>query len=244
MSYTTSGISVLSYDGHDLGLIVRAACSHSNKCVQCYVSGRLVAWQEPIGDIVEFVLTEPADYELVQLLAVDPNEAGVNYWAEAFGELAGANRITVQTPQEMVPYAPADKWIIYLGRDDQAETAIQAHQQDFYPGRIYCGGWGWYWGKGGWGYNGYDCAGWGNTWGLGQWGFDCEMLTWTSEPLAPGDYFLKIVIADAFGNISPAQESTVALAAPPRPASSPLVTSYDDQSDTLTLGWTLSPDDT
>lgn len=244
MSYTTEGITIVSMTPHDLGRTLRATTSHTDKIIQCYVSGRLVAWQRPRGGAVEFVLAEPAAEDIVFLLGVDASEAEVDYWSQAFPEdPARGNRVLIETPQTLVPYAPGDRWQVYFGQAGQAEATALVCDRDFYVGGRNSGGWGKGWGRGGWGFGGLDCAGWGSTWGLGEYGFDCEMLSWRSEPLACGAYPVKVVVADALGNESSAYATTVTLDTYPRPASRLRVTSYDRAGDTLTLAFVASPDD-
>lgn len=244
MSYTTGGITIVSTTAHDLGRRIRAATSHTDKFIQCYISGRLIAWQRPRRGMVEFVLAEPADEDIVFLLAVDESDCDVDYWSEAFGQGPDrGNRILVETPQTIVPYVPGDRWRVYVGQAGQAEATALVCDREFYVGGRNSGGWGKGWGKGGWGFSGLDCAGWGVNWGLGEYGFDCEMLQWRSEPLGPGTYPVKVVVVDALGNESSEYSTTVTLDTYPRPASQPSVTSYDRASDTLTLAFVPSPDD-
>jgi len=243
MTYTTEGIEILDSCSHDLGRVIRAQTSHADKYIQCYLSGHLVGWQSPINDIVEFVLAEPTKEDTVFLLAVDADEATVNYWTQAFENASGiVSRLTVRTPQHIQPYGPGDRWKVYSGLAGQSPAAALVHQQDFYPGGRHSGGWGKHWGYGGWGFSGFDCTGWGGNWGLGEWGFDCDMLIWTSDPLPPGTYPVKVTVEDEAGNESDPHETTVALPAAPRPAGQLTVASYDKATDTLTLTFTGSED--
>lgn len=243
MSYTTEGIEILDSRGYDLGRIIRAQSSHADKYVQCYLSGHLVAWQSPINGIVEFVLAEPAEEDTIFLLAVDAGEETVNYWTQAFENASGgANRLTVQTPQLILSYRLGDRWKVYSALAGQSSADVLVHEQDFYPGGRRSGGWGKNWGYGGWGLGGFDCVGWGSNWGLGEWGFDCDMLVWTSDPMGPGTYPVKVTVRDQVGNESDPYETTIALPAAPRPASELTVTSYDKAADTITLTFTESED--
>ena len=244
MSYTTTGISILDSQPYDLGRIIRALVTHQDKWIQCYVSGRLVAWQQPVHGVVEFVLTEPADEDLVSLLAVDAADAGTNLWPEAFGGEPGrGSRILVQTPQHIAPFAPDDRWKVYRDEAGEPAATVLVHQQAFYPAGRHSGGWGKDWGYGGWGWSGYDGIGWGHNWGYGQWGFDCQMLNWTSEPLPPGDYPVKVTVEDAAGNESAAYETVLGLTTYPRPAFDLAIDSHDKQTDTVVLTFSPSPDE-
>jgi len=244
MSYTTDGITLVSQAEHDLGRVIRATTSHTGKTIQCYFSGRLVASQRPRGGAVAFVLAEPADEDVVLLLAVDEADAGVNYWDEAFAESdERGNRIVVETPQTILTGDPGDRWQVYIGQADDAEATLLVCDREFHPGGRRSGGWGKHWGRGGWGLSALDCAGWGGNWGIGEHGFDCEMLSCRSEPMGPGTYPVKVIIADAHGNESSEYADTITLDTYPRPASELSVTSYDRPSDTLTLTFEPSPDD-
>ena len=243
MTYETTGISILTIQPHDLGQILRAQTTHLDKVIQCYVSGRLVAWQRPRQGVVEFVLTEPVDEDLVALLAVDEQDGPTSLWEQAFGAQASYSaRILLRTPQHIDSYAPGDRWKAYRGEAGDNAADVLVHDQEFYPGGRRSGGWGKNWGYGGWGWSGYDCVGWGSNWGYGEWGFDCELLTWTSEALASGTYPVKITVEDAHGNESVAHETTVTIATYPRPASEAAVESLDKNTDTLVLSFTASED--
>ena len=243
MSYTTEGIEIIESSAHDLGRVLRAHVVHADKHVQCYVSGHLVAWRSPVNGIVEFVLAEPAEEDTVFLLAVDDGETTTNYWTEAFENASGRpNRLTVRTPQHMLSYGPGDRWKVYSGLAGESSAAALVHEQAFYPGGRHSGGWGKDWGYGGWGFGGFDCTGWGSNWGLGEWGFDCDMLIWTSDPMAPGVYPVKVTVEDQWGNESDPYETTITLPAAPRGAGELTVASYDKATDTITLTFTESED--
>ena len=243
MSYTTDNITIVSESPHDLGRVIRAVTSHADMCIQCYLSGRLVASQRPTGGVVEFILAEPADEDIVFLLAVDETDADVNYWSAAFAQAADrGNRILVETPQTLASYGLGDRWQVYLGQAGQAQATVLVCDRAFYPGGRNSGGWGAGWGFGGWGFGGADCAGWGHNWGIGEYGFDCEMLSWLSAPLGPGTYPIKVTVVDACGNASSQYTDTVTLETYPRPAFDLSVTAYDPDTDTLTLTFDPSPD--
>ena len=243
MSYTTSDITVIASVPFDLGRIVRATTAHRDKVIQCYVSGRLAAWQHPRHGTVEFVLADPVGEDVFFLLAVDQAEANTDYWSEAFPAAAGVgSRIVVETPQEISRREPGHVWNVRVGDSGEQTASALVHRQEFYPGGRFSGGWGKNFGFGGWGWNGFDCAGWGGNWGRGEWGFDCHMLTWTSDPLPSGTYPVRVTVEDAHGNESIAYETTVTVTAYPRPASGLTVESYDKDTDTLTLSFTASED--
>jgi len=242
MTCTTEGITVVAATAHDLGRRIVARTVHADKHLQCYVSGDLVAWARPAGGAVTFVIAEPAPTDVVLLAAVDEADAETNFWRELLAAAAAGNRICVSTPRTIAPYAPGAVWKVYLGEAGGAVADALVRQQPFHPGGRRSGGWGSDWGRGGWGFGGAASAGWGAYWGWGEWGFDCDALQWTSEPLPPGDYPLRVVVEDAQGNESEAWESTAVLHTYPRPASEPAVDSYDPQTDTLVIAFTGSED--
>lgn len=242
MSYTTGGITYLGAAEHDGGTVVRASVAHTDKAIQLYVSGVLAAWAVPRGGTVAFELAVLQPTDVLHLLAVDFDEAGVDYFAAAFGASAEhGNRIRVRTPQWICGFAPGDRWVVYRSEEGEPSADILAHRQEFYPqGRRACG-YGSVYGHA-YGYDGADARGYGYNYGRGEYGFDCEMLEWVSEPLAPGDYALRVLVEDEHGNESQAVETVVALDTYPRAAADLAVESYDSQSDTLTLSWTGSED--
>ena len=245
MSYTTSGISILACRSHDLGRTIRASVSHTDKFVQCYVSGRLVAWQEPSGGVVEFVLADPVDEDLVFLLAVDEDEAQTNYWAEAFPTAAAyGNRISVRIPVDGTIYRIGDILKIDSGEDGQSQGDVLVFEREMFVGGRHALGWGQgQWGDDGWGFSGSDCIGYGYNFGSGPWGFDCEAIEWLSEPKAPGKYPVKVIVLDAVGNESTAYETTISVDTFARPPSNLKADSYDSATDTLMLSFERSDDD-
>jgi len=82
--------------------------------------------------------------------------------------------------------------------------------------------------------------------GLGRFGFGARRIHHVTRPLADGTWVFAVLAFDAAGNpAAPAAgtEVTVALAGEPDPPDDPAATGYDAGTDTLTLEWTLSPDD-
>jgi len=243
MSTSTSGITEIRTVEFDGGLIVRARSAHDAKVVQCYVAGELVDWQSAPAEAVEFVLAGVDDCDVVFLLAVDPAEAEVCFWAEAFGTPADrGNRIVIETPRTLVPYLPGDRWRVSLGNTGDAQADAVVWEQPFYPaGRRACG-WGAQFGGGGFGFDGVDAAGFGGNFGVGEYGFDCEMLSWRSDPMPPGTYPYEAAVVDEAGNVSAATAGTITLDTFARCASALAVQSYDKATDTLTLSFSPSED--
>lgn len=239
--FYTDGILYLGSEITGTGVFVRARTTHLDKVIQAYAVGQLLAWSLPRAGQVSFALP-PLAGEQVLLLAVDADEAERNYWPQAFTPLGGGNRPRVQTPQTIAPYGPLDLWKVYLGERGELEASRLVHRQPFYPSLQRAGGLGAQFGDGGFGWDGVGAAGLGFHFGRGEFGFDCEMLTWTSPPLPPGDYPLRVVVQDACGNDSAAWESTVTVHSFARPPADLAATSYDPQTDTLHLSFTPSPD--
>ena len=243
MAYTTSGISNIRFEQTDLSVTVRATTSHTDKLIQCYVSGELKAWQKPEEGAVSFQVNRPGNVDLIFLLAVDEDEGHVDYWDDAFpGAAANGHRIKVSVPQLNQSFNPGDVLVIYRGAAGAASADVERHRQAYYPGGRPGVGFGFNFGYGGFGYDGYGMRGFGYNFGYGEFGFDCDMLTWESEPLPPGVYPIKVVIEDQYGNESTAYETTQTLASYAQPAESLAVDSYVKGTDTLTLSFTESPD--
>lgn len=243
MAYTESGITKITIAEFDGNVIIRAVNSNADKVVQCYVGGDLVDWQKTVSTSVRFEIPAPDETDLIFLLAVDVGEGHVNYWTVAFpGSGTIANFADISIPQTLVPYRPDDQLVIYFGGAGDLVADTEVYRQPFYPGGLYSGGWGYYWGGGGWGYDGFDRPGWGDKWGVGEWGYGCKYLTYRHGPLSAGTYPVKIAVVDRAGNESAGYDTTVTIAGYPRPASNLQVVSYDKNNDILTLSFTPSPD--
>ncbi|NLF33262.1 MAG: hypothetical protein GX591_20545 [Planctomycetes bacterium] len=106
------------------------------------------------------------------------------------------------------------------------------------------------WGLGRWGYGRWGAsaagAGWGlGLWGFGPWGYGRGGLAHVVRYLADGTHTFAVVGFDAAGNaVTPAAvTAAVTVAAAPRPPSRLRPTAWDGPNNTLTLSYTLSPDD-
>ncbi|KPK82795.1 MAG: hypothetical protein AMJ81_09290 [Phycisphaerae bacterium SM23_33] len=241
MAFTTSGITDIRVSEYDGGLFVRARNTHPDKVVQCYLAGELVDYQHAVEEAVEFRLAGVGATDGIRLLAVDEGEGGTDYFQEAFGHTYG-NRIRLRTPQKIVPYLPTDKWKLYRGDAGQASADIRIWEQDFYPGGRRCGGFGFHFGHGGFGWDGYDGKGFGYNFGYGEFGFDCEMLEWVTETLPPGTYPYKAMVVDAAGNESAAAGGAIELDTYARPALGLTIQSYNPATDALQMSFTASED--
>ena len=242
MSYSTDGITIVDDRPFHGGRRLSIRTTHVDKVIQCYVSGALAAWAAPSQGSVEFVLTESLATELVLLLAVDVSEAERNYWDQACPlDPACANRIRVQTPQLSLAYMPGDVWKVYRGDAGQSQADRLEHVQPFFPGGRRVGGYGIGYGDA-YGFDASGARGYGANFGRGEYGFDCDMLTWASEPMPPGVYPIAVVVADRHGNDSPSWTSAVSLTSYARPAADLTVDSYDPSDGRLGLSFTESED--
>ena len=243
MTFYTDNIWITTVDESDLGLVVAAGTSLIDKVVQCYVSGDLVDWQRPEGGTVRFVLRQAAPSDVLLLLAVDLGEERTDYWSSALGvgDVYG-NRIELRFRRDLLDgRTPGDKWRVCRGEPGDTEAGILLHDADvFVGGRGVCG-WGLDWGQGGWGYSGSNAAGWGCTWGY-TWGFGIDFLRYVTEPLVRGTYPVRIDLVDSHGNASSACEATVVIDSCARPAEEVAVSSYAQDTDTLVMSMTPSPD--
>ena len=241
MAFTESGIADLRISEYDGGVVVAARNTHSDKVVQGYVSGRLVGVQPSVSEAVRFHFVGVTETDAIRLLAVDPAQAGVNHWLAAFGS-TGAARIFVQTPQTIAPYRPSCRWRVYRGDAGDSSASVKIWDQLFYPGGRRCGGFGCCFGRGGFGWDGFDCMGWGYNFGRGEFGFDCDLLQWETETLQGGTYPVKVTVVDEAGNESPPSQTTVQVDACARAASALAVNTYTQATDTLVLSFTPSED--
>ena len=234
MTPTTAGITIERVAHHGGRVLLRAGSAHDDRVLQCYVSGRLAAAQAAPQSPWTCELAALADTDVVALVAVDPASAHVNVWAEVFGASVPANRLRVRLPQTIAPYAPRDRWRVYL-----EDTVV--HTGAIYPGGRRACGFGAHLGDG-FGWDAHDAAGWGRSWGAGEWGFDCELLQWVSDPLPPGAHAVAVTVLNAAGVESPAFETTPVVTSYARPAHDLAVAAYDHTTDTLTLSFTESED--
>lgn len=238
--YYTTGTTILRVDEQGMGISVTARTEHVDKIIQGYLAGDLAAWQRPEQGLVRFCLPRARPQDPILLLAVDEADARRNFWAEATASQGVQRRIRVRMLRRM-SHAPLDRWRVYLAAAGAASADQLVSDQPLYSGARCCGGWGFVWGEGGWGFAGSDAAGWGVNWGS-EWGFGADALEWISPPLPRGTYPVKVTVADALGNESPAWQGAVTLNTPPRPAAGLAVAGYNRQSDTLTLTFTPSDD--
>jgi len=242
VSYSTGGITIVADRTFHGQRRISVLTEHGDKVIQCYVSGALVAWSEPRQGSVEFVLGDALATDLVAVLAVEPADAEVSFWDEAFASHAAhANRIRVRTPQLSLAYMPGDVWKVYSGDASEQTADRLEHTQPLFPGGRGAGGYGIGYGDA-YGFDASGARGYGCNFGRGEYGFDCDMLTWTSDPLPPGTYPIKVIVSDAHGNDSPPSETQVTLASYARPAAELTVNSYDPESDLLELSFTQSED--
>jgi hypothetical protein len=243
MGYYTTDICISRVDEVDLGLIVTAHTLHAGKVIQCYVSGELVAWQQPTEGVVRFVLQQAGSNDTILLLAVDKQNKATNYWSDAFGtgDQYG-NRVKVDFRLDPLDgYHPGDKWRVYRGDKGDASADIVLYEAEIYPGGRGATGWGLGWGNGGWGYSGSNAPGWGYHWGY-TWGFGIDYLRFVSQPLTRGTYPIKVEAEDPHGNVSTAYETSVVIDTFARPADDLAVSSYTKGTDTLVLSMTPSKD--
>ena len=243
MSYYTDGLTTLPPRVFDGGMVLIYDTTYTDETVQLYISGELVASQKPVAGRVRFTIPDLRRTDIVFALVVDDDEADTDYWADAFTHAdTYGNRIRIRTPQTIAPFEPKDEWVIYLGDAGEESADTEVHRQEFYPGGRRSGGFGFNFGYGGFGWDGYECRGFGYNFGYGEFGYDCAMLQWESEPLPPGVYPYKVTVIDPHGNESTAEEGTVTLNTYARPATGLSITSYNKGDDDLVLAFTASPD--
>ena len=151
MSYTETGITVLSLAEYDGGMLLRVANATTADLLQCYVNGKLLAWQTVHEDTWTVDLSGVADTDLIFVLAVDSSNAETDYWDDAYPTSTVQNRLKVRIAQKIVPYLPGDRWRVYRGDAGDESAALQVYEADIYPGGRRACGFGSYWGEN-WGF--------------------------------------------------------------------------------------------
>ncbi len=215
------------------GLRIVVPCLHEATVVQCYLDGALAGWQRPVGGRAEFSLPD-LTRATVALLAVDPADASVNYYAEISETLEiPVDRIRVSLPATMA-YGPRAVWTIILdGRE--------VHRQRVHPPGAPGGGLGGDFGRA-FGFEPSGMPGFGTALGRGEFGFDAVELEWTSLPLPVGDHQVQSEVRQPDGQIHPVASRTVSVQAWPGPAAGLSADDYDETLDELTLSWNPSED--
>jgi hypothetical protein len=237
MAYYTTGITVIGSEDVDGGVLLRVITTHTDKAIQCYLSGRFVAYRIPENAEVQFLLPRMLAADTLFFLAVDLDEAETDYFDDAYTVAsANANRIKIVTPR-LAGQGRGLRWRVYRGDAGDASADTLVHEENYYDGRET--GYGYDYGTA-YGY-GPPYAGYGFSYGS-SYGFGADNLEWVSEPLPPGVYPVKVTVVDAAGNESTAATDTVTLTTYPRPATDLAIDSYVKGTDTLTLTWTASPD--
>ena len=243
MGYYSGNVSISTIAETEHGVIVSAVTQHTDKTVQCYVSGDLIAWRRPDGGAVQFTLPQVRPNDAILLLAVDNSDESTDFWPQAFeSNSVYGNRVQVDFRLDFADgRQPGDKWRVYRGNAGDAEATIVIHEAEVFPGGRGSMGWGFAWGRDGWGYGGANAPGWGRHWGY-SWGFGTAFQRFVSEPLTRGAYRIKTEVEDQHENVSTTSESTVTIDTCARPAGDLAVSSYDKVTDTLVLTQTASED--
>lgn len=242
MPPTTTDIRILRVEQTPLGLVLVAGAAGA-QVVQCYLSGELAGWQEPVDGSVQFVLPQTGPQDSIALLAVERGDERTNYYRQAFDAAAPrSSRIQVALRRDLLDgRAATDTWRVCRSAAGGSEADIVMHEACVYPGGDGSCGWGCDWGGGGWGFSGSAAPGWGSCWGY-TWGFGIDYLEAVSDPLPRGVYVIRAEIEDARGNVSRAFEASVVVEGYAAPARDLAVESYDPATDTLVLSMTSSED--
>ncbi len=218
--------------------LVQATSGRSSP-VQCYVSGRLLEWQHPDQGGVCFELPELAERESVALLGVEDGCQEEDYFCQAFPQVP-AERIHLQLPRRLKD-PPGSTIRIKLGSAgstiaDRVVRSIPIHPNGKLPGGLGQSL------RGAFGFDGTCAAGLSGAFGLGEMGLDARGLSWTSEPLGPGTYPVRVEVVDADGNPSAPQDFQITLRSYASAASAARIENYHGDTDTLELSWTPSED--
>lgn len=238
MTYYADSVTRIRVTSGSSGTVWRGRTTYD--CVQCYVSGALVGYDLPDanGD-VRFVLSGLTPQDIVFLLAVDPANAGTDYFDDAF-PLANVNGNRIQLTIPIDPdYDAGDVLKAYVGPKDAGSATELVFERELFPQGGGKGGWGFNWGHH-WGYGAVG-VGWGYNWGV-AWGFGQDTIQFTTGPLLRGDWPVKVTVTDKAENVSTPYTDTVTIDTYARPATGLAVDSYDSGTDTVALSWTASED--
>lgn len=232
MSYYTDGITVTRVEHSDEGLLLVVRSIHVGKALQCYVAGELYAVQWLEADTAEFTLPMYAGEQGVDLIAVDPEYADVDCFAEALPEReAAGNRIIVTLLRE-AGQKYNDKHRIYI--DD-----VKVYEGYIHPRAAEATGFGFAFGSG-FGIDVGKAPGFGSGMFGRCFGVDRGFIKWKSPPKHRGSYSVKTSVVDAIGNESTKSETVVTLNTYPREVTNLQIDSLE--SDTLTISYTPSED--
>ena len=233
MTYHADKVTNIRIDDSRRFPVISGEVAEGYETVQFYIAGALADVKAAVNGRVSFTGAVPGDIDPFFLLSVDPADALINYWDDAFPTAAtSGNRIKIQvaTTEDM---KIGFRWRISI-------DGTKVYENDIYPSSDGQGGYGVSYGML-YGHGPFG-GGYGISYGVNYGHGGPIVLEWVSEPQVIGSYAVTVNIIDKAGNISTAASSSVTIATYARPASGLAVAGYVSGTDTLSLTWTESED--
>jgi len=216
--------------------------SREGMCHQAYLNGRFAGSTLDAGQR-QLVVHAPSSFQSavhVEVLGVEPSDAHIDFSRELGRPASGSGRVrlVILRSQTLPIEATANVYfdhgtgqIDYIAPWNPVPIPIWPCRQDkagFGMAQF---------GAGDFGYDSAAAVGFGKgSFGHGQFGLDADTIEWMSLPLPLGRYRFGITIADAWGNESPASETTAITVVPAaRPAAGLEIVTFNEQTHQLTL---------
>jgi len=210
--------------------------SHEGMHHQLYLNGRLAAWTDSPGQR-SFILDEPAALAGVRIAAV----ATTHVSTDLSGQLPAEDRLPPWTYRPRIPRRPPIRrgdWIEILGdhATGQFDSAPLARAQAW-PEHVPAWAFGQdRFGQGGFGFDGANAPGLGpGAFGAGAFGIDTDLIDIEAILPEEGTHQLLIRTRGSDGQVSDSDPTLMAVVPPPAPPDAILATSYDPQTQVLTL---------
>ena len=215
---------------------------HTEELYQVYAGGRFAGATIDMEQR-SLIIQAPSSFQSavhVEVIAVEPEEAHVNFAAQLAGPAAGRGRVKLTLLRSQA--LPIDARInIYTdngsGQIDYAEP-VNALPLPIWPCIQDKAGFGMaQFGMGDFGYDSAAAVGFGKgSFGNGQFGLDADTLEWVSPALPLGRYRFGVKVIDAHGNESLASETDpMAVVPAATPAAGLDIATFDPASNQLTL---------
>lgn len=221
--------------------LVRWRSSWADKLHQVYVNGRYAGTTVDCEQR-QMVVQAPSCFERavrVEVFAVEPNEADVDFGEELEGDEGDSGRVKLRLLRSQSLPAGARFEVYFDGGTGEVD-----YEQPIGTGRV----WGHRQDKAGFGLAGFGEGDFGYEWaggvgfgrggfGLGEFGVDADIIEWVSPALEAGVYKFGVRVIDERGNesaVSETEEVTVIPAA--RPANGLRVLSFSEETNEMAIG--------
>lgn len=233
-------------DGQSVGIsrsmLVKWRSALEDKHYQVYVNGRLAGTSVDTQQR-QMVVQTPSSFEAavrIEVVSVEPADAHVDSSAQLgpTSYLSTRVRLTLLRSQSLPTagafnvYGDAGTGLIdYETPLNETPVPIWPCPQDKAGFGLSC------FGEDDFGWDATAAVGFGKgCFGSGQFGLDADAIEWTSPVLTEGAYRFGVKVVDAAGNASaPVETAPLTIVPPARPAAKLGISSFDPQTDQLTL---------